>query len=169
MEHANAFKFRVAVLEETAWDESKGQHWTSRSYYYVHWKKESPHFFTILKNVKILTHYRCKHKSIIQTPHNHINTTRGWKESLAWSTSRRLRWKRRRWNFQMVCSCPTSTFSLIKIDNYFIKHSLAKYRIQKYRTTIHWWSLTLDLRDFGPQIIALPSREQVTMLSWQNL
>lgn len=29
--------------------------------------------------------------------------------------------------------------------------------------------LTWDLRDLGTQIIALPSREQVTMLSWQNL
>lgn len=29
--------------------------------------------------------------------------------------------------------------------------------------------LTCDLRDLGIQIIALPSREQVTMLSWVNL
>ena len=29
--------------------------------------------------------------------------------------------------------------------------------------------LTWDLRDLGTQIIALPSREQVTILSWQNL
>lgn len=29
--------------------------------------------------------------------------------------------------------------------------------------------VTWDLRDLGVQIIALPSREQVTMLSWLNL
>lgn len=29
--------------------------------------------------------------------------------------------------------------------------------------------LTCDLRDLGIQMIALPSREQVTILSWLNL
>lgn len=66
----------------------------------------------------------------------------------------------------MICSCPSAAFSLKDIhkDLVFCSYKKILYVII-VAVILAKLNVTCDLRDLGIQMIALPSREHVTMLS----
>lgn len=131
------------------------------------------------KKRKKRTHDGSKDKTIIKAPDNHINPTRSWKNSLARAFSWRLRRHWWGWNFKMICTHPTASFPLRHKteENMFVKSILSRNKFITQKYMINGMNivkssliiLTCDLRNLGIQIIALPSREHVTMLSCVNL
>ena len=59
-----------------------------------------------------ITHDSSKYKAVVQTPNNHVDTTRSWLGSLTRTTSRWLRSHWRWGDFKMVSTCPASNPSL---------------------------------------------------------
>lgn len=66
----------------------------------------------------------------------------------------------------MICSCPSAAFSLkdINKDLVFCSYEKILYVII-VAVILAKLNVTCNLRDLGIQMIALPSREHVTMLS----
>lgn len=66
----------------------------------------------------------------------------------------------------MICSCPSAAFSLKDINKDLVFCSYENVlNVVKVAVILAKLNITCDLRDLGIQMIALPSREHVTMLS----